>query len=438
MMSSLMAVLGLDVSPFKRGTLQAQADARAAGLEIKAGFGQFAESAMPFLGAAGMFTAVEETMRRSVEWGAHIIELSNRLGISTEAVQRWDYALKQDGSSVESAAGFFEKLATAREKINKGDASADKLISNFRSLGVTLDDLKTKRIEDIAAQIARTFGSGDPQQLIGELRAIGGRGAGELVASFRGGLSELLDPSKTPQLVIVSDHALNNLKEAKDAATGLMHELTAMAAWATSKVWEMGIRQGGYALNTVLNLFKGKDLQTSTAEAVTFWEGQMAKGDKKRSDQLDAARAAKTSEDEGKAAIKDANEIERIKEHIRQITERTSLIGMTAAEKEAELTRRIGEMRERQTDEILEGDRVTAYKTEQEIAEANAELERLKHGAATHGIHSAQVSERQRIGAYVSPAEMASQGLAQRSEQHLARMEKHLAKIEDLTQRTKF
>ena len=111
---------------------------------------------------------------------------------------------------------------------------------------------------------------------------------------------------------------------------------------------------------------------------------------------------------------------------------------MTAAQKEEEITRRIASLRERQTEQMQNEDLTAAYKTEEEIAQAEAELSRIQNAKTAHNHSSAQVSERQRIGAYVSPAEMAAQGLMQRSEGHLARMEKHLAKIENLTQRTKF
>jgi hypothetical protein len=460
MMSSLMAVLGMDVSPFKRSTMEAGANARAAGKEIERGFGSFINSKLPFLSAAGGFMMIEEGMRHAVEMGERISEMASRLSVSTDAVQLWDAALKKNGSTIEAAAGFFEKLAIAREKIRRGEEGSDKLVENMRRLGVSLSDVMgTKRTEDLAAQIAKTYELGDPQQLVRDMRGLGIRASGELVSAFRNGLAGMVDPNTT-EINLVSERQLNILKEFSDTTKSWLQQLYAGWQQFTSHVIETGISLGKIFEGTI----KGEWAATKTvvSNLSDLWHGKTPttnpltegvkafsktyddeinrrlQGDAKIAKQREDAKKALSEETESKSELKDDKDIERIKEHIRHITEQTALIGMTSAQKEAELVRRIGEMRGWQTEQILEGDRVSAYKTEEQIAEAQAELSRIQNAKTAHNHSSAQVSERQRIGAYVSPAEMAAQGLMQRSEGHLARMEKHLAKIENLTQRTNF
>src|SRR6266576_6028768 len=116
-MPSLLASLGLNVSPFKAGIMGAVSDAKHAGKEIKEAFGEAIGEKLGELGSAAF---VEESIRRTVEFGEKVFDLASRLGISTDAVQRWDFALKMNGSSIDKAAGFFEKLAIARQKAEAG------------------------------------------------------------------------------------------------------------------------------------------------------------------------------------------------------------------------------------------------------------------------------------------------------------------------------
>src|SRR5207248_7000291 len=71
------------------------------------------------------------------------IYLALRLGISTDAVQQLDFALKQNGSSIEAATKFFEKLAISRDKALGGGEGAAAKIEDFRKLGISLEQLKT-------------------------------------------------------------------------------------------------------------------------------------------------------------------------------------------------------------------------------------------------------------------------------------------------------
>jgi hypothetical protein len=451
-----MAVLGLDVSPFKRATMQAGADARAAGRDIQQGFGQFVNSKLPFLAGAGAFMAIEEVARKSVEWGAKVVELSERLGISTEAVQRWDYALKQNGSTIEAAANFFDKLGVAREKIRRGEEGSDKLVENMRRLGVTMADVMgPKRTEDLAAQIAKAYQLGDPQTLIRDMRGLGIRASGELVTAFRGGLSDLIDPSKT-HIVIVSDHDLQNLKDTWQATKDVGDLLLKIGGWLTSHVG-IGIEKALIVPVLALkNFLKNGNLEQAWADAEAHFEDVIKKHYEKQAQKLSDARKAggesSTDDEDGKGGDKKTKtdrEINRLKEQTHEIIQRNALAEMNGAERVIEMTKRLKSLRDQMAYAYATGDPLFAAKTAKDIAEAEAEMHRAEKAKDSEekaalkkeqreGFHSAQVSERQRIGAYVSPAEMAAQGLMQRSEGHLARMEKHLAKIEDLTQRTKF
>src|SRR5271168_1774881 len=97
--------LGIDAKDVSRGL----------GL-VKGEMNEFARNVRSnLIGAVGTYFTVEG-LKSIVEYGEKISDLSKRLGISTDAVQVWDYALKKNGSNIEAATGFFEKLGVARAK----------------------------------------------------------------------------------------------------------------------------------------------------------------------------------------------------------------------------------------------------------------------------------------------------------------------------------
>src|SRR5512139_3105582 len=96
--SSLMASLGLNVSPFKAGLTAAKGDARSAGADISSALGSAVNSQLAKFASIGF---AEEVIRRTINYADQVQELASRLGISTDALQQWDYALGQTGGSID-------------------------------------------------------------------------------------------------------------------------------------------------------------------------------------------------------------------------------------------------------------------------------------------------------------------------------------------------
>jgi hypothetical protein len=121
--------------------------------------------------------------------GGQLTDLSARLGVSTTALQTWQYALKQNGGEIDDAVKFFEKLAVSRREALEG---SDEKMASFAKFGVSKEMLQSGRLEDIGAQIGKSFeGGADPQQFLAELRDVGGRSASELVAMFSQGFGQI-------------------------------------------------------------------------------------------------------------------------------------------------------------------------------------------------------------------------------------------------------
>src|ERR1035441_8459485 len=206
-MPGLKTTLTMDGKQFDSTLARAEMVAKSAGQRIAQSL-----TALAPAGIAGIVSGagLADAARRSIEYGEKVSILAQRLGISTDAIQSWDFALRQAGSSIEAATMFFERLATHRKQALEGDG---KDIASFRALGVTLDDLKSKRLEDVALGISKVFASGDPQKLIADLREVGGRGAGEMVAAFSGRLAEMVESAKAAG-VVMSESVVDAMREA--------------------------------------------------------------------------------------------------------------------------------------------------------------------------------------------------------------------------------
>jgi hypothetical protein len=107
-------------------------------------------------------------------------------------------------------------------------------LAAFATLGVSAEDLRRKRTEDVVQQFGETMQGGDPQRFAAALRAIGGRGANELAGAFVSGLKEKFDEAEAAGLVM-ADPIVKQLKEVDDQFKKL--SITMMIKMAPAVVW---------------------------------------------------------------------------------------------------------------------------------------------------------------------------------------------------------
>lgn len=77
----------------------------------------------------------------SAEAGDEIDKMSQKIGISAESYQEWDYVLERSGASIEGLQGGMKKLSTVITDAANGSESANKKLA---ALGLTVDDLNGK------------------------------------------------------------------------------------------------------------------------------------------------------------------------------------------------------------------------------------------------------------------------------------------------------
>jgi len=229
-MPSLRAVLGLDASQYHTNLEGAVDHANSAGRKME---GSFAGALGEKLAEFASFAAVEEGARRLVEYAEKVEMVSNRLGMSTESVQRWDYVLSQNGGNIEQATTILEKLAQSRQKVVEGDAGWEKLADSFRKLGVSIEDLKNKDIgrEDLLKKIGETFEHGNPEELIGAFRSLGGKSAGTFVAAFRNEFAK-----KFAEAPVAAEENLAELQSIGEGTKSILSKIKALGVDATGTV----------------------------------------------------------------------------------------------------------------------------------------------------------------------------------------------------------
>lgn len=121
--------------------------------------------------AGAMVGAVVKGVSSVAEYGDNIDKMSQKLGMSAEAYQEWDFIMQHCGTSIESMQSSMKTLASAAEK---GNDAFDRLgISQEELSGMSQEDLFSATIaalQNVSDETERTYLAG---QLLG-------RGATEL------------------------------------------------------------------------------------------------------------------------------------------------------------------------------------------------------------------------------------------------------------------
>lgn len=279
-MPGLMTFLGMDSSGFNAGLNKAQAQAASAGKRIGSslagGAGQLLSAFAPAISVA----AVAGASKAVLDYAGMIQDLSERTGISTDALQEWDYAMKQTGGSIETAIPFFEKLAVAKRDAMAGTSAA---VLAFQKFGISVKDLGSMGVEEIGTKVADAVKSGDVEQLIPYLRDIGGKSAGEMIQAFRTGIGGLRDEAREIGSIIdaeaiakmdtFNDKIVEVWARLKAGLAVIVTPIVDLITTLLNKVEEVGAFIGGFmgsgsingGLDAVADLKKTKEARAAAA-----------------------------------------------------------------------------------------------------------------------------------------------------------------------------
>lgn len=181
--------------------------------------------------------AMHEYALETISSGDSIAKESAALGISGESFQRLAYAMRRGGAST---AGFSTAIKTLDQQLNAAQNGAAESIKTFKTFGVSMSDIKTKKPEEIFLQIADALQKiEDPvQRARAGAKLFGGEGYRLTAAMAVGsrGLIELGDEAERLGLVMSSEtlaameDGADAMENASAAAQGFRQKLGAAAA----------------------------------------------------------------------------------------------------------------------------------------------------------------------------------------------------------------
>lgn len=127
---------------------------------------------------AGAFTAgaIISAIRNTGEWAGRIDDLSKKMGISVEAVQRLDFAARQNGSSIEQVSAALAQMGNRLVEGGRGTIAA------LQKLNLQLGDLQRMAPDEAFKTLARSIAAiPDPMQRSQVAMELFGRAGADLL-----------------------------------------------------------------------------------------------------------------------------------------------------------------------------------------------------------------------------------------------------------------
>lgn len=127
--ASIQAVFGADTATLAKGSADAEG--------IVAGFASKASAALGALGIGLGAGAILGFFKTVIDKGGALQDLSERLDVSTDALQSFDFAVRQAGGTTEQANDVWDKSRKALDSLNAGQEAA---VKQFAAIGLSAAD----------------------------------------------------------------------------------------------------------------------------------------------------------------------------------------------------------------------------------------------------------------------------------------------------------
>ena len=140
-----------------------------------------------YLGPEALGAALKKAAVDTFEYANRVWDLSSRLGVSTDALQRWLYAASQSGAEASDVEAAFRTLQMTMTNA----ASSNEIAQSYVRLGFTLRELQTLSPEQVFQKLSDTLATGtlDARRFTDVMKVMG-RSAEKLVPAFREGFGD--------------------------------------------------------------------------------------------------------------------------------------------------------------------------------------------------------------------------------------------------------
>lgn len=376
--------------------------------------------------------ALAAKARETADWAAKVRDFGNTFGVSTEAIQKMEFAATQSGIELGTVMDAMKDLGKNTSEALMG---ASNKVWAFETLGLSIDKIKGAKLEDVFAMVARQIKDIGPVLTADQTKAIeelmGGAGFQSL-NMMRNDLDAMMQQAEELG-VVVEDATIQKLGAASDK----MAELASRAKPALADIATGFLYAGESAVNafhSALNSFE--DL----AESYYRWKGDIggAAGSGERDGDAENAAATQQSNEQLAGEFATQSQQEAMAEDANQDTdpseEREHQHAMAeAARKRAEEAKRLArlqdEARKREMERLPVAQKIAAI--QKQIAEEQKRQAELAAQQTRSGSAGADKARRE-IAA--GKEQMAQATAAHGDVSEIARV---AAAIEDLKQREK-
>lgn len=208
----MKVLLGVDTKGFNNGLSKAETRATAFGKVMKS-------KVLPFLGAA----ALARTTQKVVDFGAAIGDMSDRLGVGSEFLQKFQYAASQNGIASNEAGIALQRFT---RRVADAKANGGRLAETLTQLGITFNDSsgRAKTSEELFQEFGAALSNmKDPAEKLRVAFTFLDTEGAKLTQLFREGVPTIAEYGKEAERlgIIVGDDQVKALQ----GASGAMEEM---------------------------------------------------------------------------------------------------------------------------------------------------------------------------------------------------------------------
>lgn len=172
--------------------------------------------------------ALKEGIIAASEYADVVDKMSQKLGLSTDAYQKWDYVLNLAGTDMQSMTVGMKTLTNMTDKARKGNKAA---LESFEMLGISMEDLETMSREDIfAATIKGLQGMEDSTERAALANRLFGKSGQNLTPLFNQSAEATEELMKKAELygIIMPEAAVKAGAAFKDSLTTMQMTMTGL------------------------------------------------------------------------------------------------------------------------------------------------------------------------------------------------------------------
>lgn len=216
----LSATLRLDSKEYEKGLTESESKAKAFGGKLKSALKIGAGAAVATTTAiVGVGSAIKKGITATSAYGDKVDKMSQKIGISSDAYQKWDYVMARAGGNVNSLKMGMKTLSQQAEK--NSDAFQKLGISQEEVANSSQEELFEKTVRGLAGMEQGTERAALASQLLGR--------AGADMGPLLNGGTEAIDE----QMKIAEEYGMIMPKEAVAASAAFEDSMTTMQMTAT-------------------------------------------------------------------------------------------------------------------------------------------------------------------------------------------------------------